>query len=130
MGVMADFCHWCDKELVRGAGNMEYRESRFCCTKCRTAYHNAVKKVERQKKAAIKAFEDIQGLLTKQGDLGHDALETMRYLIAKAQLVELDPYCRNCGQKTFMIPQYGQKCSFCQDENWGFKDKVKNPPKE
>lgn len=129
--MAADFCHFCDKELITGYGHHQYRENlRFCDDKCRTRYHNAQKKVKRNLKSILAMIADIEGLLPKQASLGQEALDAIRQIANVSSETKLDCVCGNCGQTVWLIPQKGEKCDFCQAEHWIFKPKRKNPPKE
>jgi hypothetical protein len=131
MKEMADYCHWCKKEIIRGSGYKNFQlGSRFCDDTCRDNYHNAKKRVERQKDAALRAIWAIEEMLTKQGELGQISLDAMRLIKKMSESTTLDCYCRNCGQTVWIIPNEGERCSFCQDSNWGFKPKRKNPERE
>jgi len=126
---MADFCHWCDKEIIRGSGNHNYQlGNRFCDDDCRSNYHNAKKKVKRQLAAAKEALAAIEPLLLKQGELGQEALAALRLIKYQADMTQYDCYCKNCGQGVWIIPSAGETCNFCQDSNWGFRKKKMNPP--
>lgn len=125
---MADYCHWCDAEIIRGSGYHNYQlGNRFCDDTCRTNYHNAKKKVKRQYENILHGIVELQRQLGKQGELGEQALEHLQHIRKFAEETSLDCFCRNCGQYRFTIPLAGDTCNFCQNDNWTFKPKKQNP---
>jgi len=121
MSVMAEFCHWCNKELERGNGGMTYHDSRFCSDKCRMSYHNAKRKAKRQHQQAISAIMYIQEMMLKQGELRKQASDAIMEIIAVASVPEFDIKCADCGQGRMYLPTAADTCSFCQGNKWVFK---------
>lgn len=73
-------CQWCSKALVRGYRG--YRSGAlFCSDECRTHYHNAKKKVLRDKRSMFFLIENLHDMAKKDGELGaaaNHALELIK----------------------------------------------------
>lgn len=117
-------CQWCEKELRRGW--QSYRSgATFCSDECRTKYHNAKKKVKRDKETALAAIQHIQAMLLKGGELGQEALNAVRHIKIHSE-VDFECYCTKCGQDVWILPDKGQKCDFCKSvDSFAFRQKQK-----
>lgn len=118
-----DKCQWCENELRRSWKSYRYG-ALFCSDGCRTKYHNAKKRIVRHAQNITLALADIEKLIIKGGELGELALATIRSVQVSAKVSSTyQCYCKNCGQNRLFFPLHGDKCDFCKQENWGFKEK-------
>jgi hypothetical protein len=116
-------CQWCNQALGYGWQGKRWG-SKFCNDECRTKYHNARKKTQKQAQNIIIALGEIEELITKGGELGELALHTIRRVRIAAEVSSTyQCYCKSCGQNRLFFPMPYDKCDFCGKENWGFKDK-------
>lgn len=115
-----DSCQWCNKPMYRY--DME-RAKNFCCDDCRYKYHNAQKKIKREEQNAWRAISYIQSMMLKNGELGDESLKMIRQLMGHVKTITFECKCGECGQYHFFIPERGEKCDFCQAENWVFFQK-------
>ena len=117
----ADNCQWCKKEMDSGVNGE--RPKLFCSDACRYKYHNAQKKLKREIDKAFWAVNYIQSMMLKSGELQIESTKMIRQLIAHTQQISFECVCRECGQYRMLIPLAGDKCDFCQAENWRFFEK-------
>lgn len=117
----ADSCQWCKKEMDSGTNGE--RPKLYCSDACRYRYHNAQKKLKREDANAWRAIAYIQRMMLKSGELQEDAIRYTRHLIVHTKTLNFDCSCRNCGQYRFFMPMRGEKCDFCQAEDWRYFEK-------
>lgn len=110
-------CDWCNERMPEDSG--AGRPTRFCCIKHATAYHNELKRMERQRRILTNEVLRLSENLARGGEISKEALRQIRGLMpCLASSAHVNITCAKCGQKRLLMPENWEKCSFCGQDEW------------
>lgn len=116
---MSENCDFCGKEIARYTAKGRF--GRFCTKKCRDKYHNAKRRLERQRVIVLDEILWMQNLILNQGGELPEAAAAALYSIDKFVGVNrLEFTCSNCGQKRMDYPRLFDACAFCGQKVWKY----------
>jgi hypothetical protein len=113
-------CEWCREDFSVGWNGKRWG-ARFCSDKCRIAYNNARKKLDKLRFTMHDNLDYFRAMMFKGGELPQVAAEAIFIIAKDANVHQMKFGCKACGQQRMDFPRTFDKCSFCGKTDWKFE---------